>query len=777
MGKIKIKNHNGKEFFLFEKKTFFALVIASVLTLLVYFFGSDARQFLTSTLQQIPEHAPYDGVTMPMKEAPNWSKLTDAERKMPYSELPREKFMPIPEYAPERLEIPFESLEWGNVAHQKIRNEKITYPVPYLGTYELDGREGAGSHPAVDIKVPSGTPVYAIGNGTVVKTSISSGGFGNHIAIQHNNFPSPDDPSKRETIFSSYSHLNEIIVAEMQVVVKGQLIGYSGSTGLSSTPHLHFQIDRESAPWHPYWPFTSSDTAAAGLTFFQALNSGFHKEEARANTINPVKYIQQWNGVTQLISTADTTITSTTGTDSSAESQYKFVAQAIGGPFVEGAEIVFSIRITDTSGNVVKRQSFDDRVKIELRDGRGTLSKGFLSSGFFMTGETKAITLQNPAPGKEKLIIRFRNEEFTSEEFEIMPKTSGENTAMESTVTVTPPASNTDAVLGSSSDSSASAILPLGKTYKMEDIASMPFPRLEITLDRKLVHVGEAVHGMLQYFNEKAENVAPESDQVIFIFPLKGQAEVSPPTARKESFADGKLEFSFTPQAPEMMVIEAAGGGLMGFSDGLDVIALTAQAATSDVSTSTDGTPTDTISIDPAATEPVFTDIPIDSPLDTPLRLLKSKGVIKGYADGTFQPEKLVFRVEALKMIFEALSETVSELGTLLFPDLQAESWYLPFVEHAFKNGIVKGYSDGTFRPTANVNIVEFYKMLFLAAKTDINPDITVTLPEGVKPEDWFAPYIQEALRRNILEANGPLQPGKAMTRGEIAEALYRLLK
>lgn len=749
----KIKDHNGKEFFLFEKKTFFVLAVGSFLALVVYFFGTDARQFLTSVVSPLPEHTPYDGVTLPLKEAPDWTKLTEAERKLSYSQIPREKFTPIPEYIPERLSISYESLQWGNPEHQRIRNEKITFTVPYLGNYELDGRENVGSHPAVDIKIPSGTPVHAIGNGVVIKAAMTSGGFGNHIVIQHNNFPSPDDPSIRGTIFSSYSHLEGILVADRQVVTKGQLIGYSGNSGLSTTPHLHFQIDRDTSDWHPFWPFTSAEVREAGLTFFQALNTGFQKDRAVLNTINPLKYIQKYRDSSQLIAS----VVIPAPPPSAVESPYRFTIQTVNAPFTERGEAHFLIRITDKSGTIMKRQVFDDRIKVELRSGLGDLNRGFLSSGFFMSGETEAVTVTNVRQGKEKLILRFQNEEFTSEEFEILPKTPVIDTV--SSVPASTPSNQTPEVLSSGS-SPAAVMLPLGKSYMFEDTKRMLFPRFEVTLDRKSVTVGERVNGMVQYFDANAHNVTPEIDQPIFLVPLQGDAEITPNIVRRENFVDGKILFTLLPRSTGPVLIQAVGAGLIGFGELLEV-------SVSQLSVPQSAPPS-----------PVFTDIPQGHELEIALRLLKERGVIKGYPDGSFQADRPVLRVEALKMIFEALSSNVTDVGSLLFPDLQPGAWYLPFVEKAYREAVVKGYPDGTFRPNANVNMVEFYKMLFLAAKTDINPDIIIQLPNGVKPDDWFAPYLQEAIRKNILEIKeDPLQPGKAMTRGDIAKALYNLLK
>lgn len=754
-----LRDHNGKEFFLLEKKTFFAIIAISVLTLVIYFFRTDARQFLTSVLQPLPEHAPYDGVVPPIQYVPNWSKLTEAERKSDFSNIPKDKLIPLPLYKPEHLVIPFESLAWGNPEHQTIRNEKITYTTPYLGSYELDGAENRGSHPAVDIKVPVSTPVFAIGNAVVMKVASGNGGFGNHVVLLHRNFPSLEDPSRLENLYSSYSHLRDIVVTNGQVVRKGELIGFSGMSGLATTPHLHFQIDRDTTDFHPFWPFNGSELREAGLTFFQAMNSGFKKEVAAIHTIHPLNYIQKYAAQEALVAAFGVPALTTPAQEASIKKpELRFIIQPIGGPFIEGTNIPFLIRLMDSDGNIVKKPKFDERIKLELLASRGALNRKFLVAGFFFTGETDSVILQNPSPGKEKLILRYKDSEYSSEEFEILSKQIAVEVGS-ALVASNPPLP------------AQPETLPLGKSYVSEDVRRMSFPRFEITLDRRAVEVGQTVNGMLQYFDKEARNITPDTEQIIFLSLLMGQGELSTYVVKKENFLDGKFIFTIVPQGEGMVVVQASGIGINGFSEGLEV--KFPKPPSEPAST----IPVENPSPPPQSQELVFSDIPADSELEEPLRFLKDRGIIKGYPDGSFQPKRPVLRVEALKIIFEALNESVTDLGALLFPDIEANAWYLPFVEKAYREAIVRGYPDGTFRPNANVNLVEFLKMLFLASKIDLNPEIIIQLPDGVKDDDWFAPFIQEALLRNLLLAPSEIEPGKPLTREDVALMIYRLLK
>ncbi|MBS4023332.1 MAG: M23 family metallopeptidase [Dethiobacter sp.] len=84
-------------------------------------------------------------------------------------------------------------------------------------------------HKGIDIGAPSGTPVVAAADG-VVKEARFRSGWGNLIIIDHGIY------------VTYYAHLRRISVKVGENVVKGQLIGSVGSTGLSTGPHLHFEI-------------------------------------------------------------------------------------------------------------------------------------------------------------------------------------------------------------------------------------------------------------------------------------------------------------------------------------------------------------------------------------------------------------------------------------------------------------------------------------------------------------------------------------------------------
>jgi murein DD-endopeptidase MepM/ murein hydrolase activator NlpD len=85
-------------------------------------------------------------------------------------------------------------------------------------------------HPGIDIGVPSGTPIRAADGGRV-SIAGPTGGYGNYTCIQHT-----------ASLATCYGHQSRILVSVGQSVSQGQVIGYSGCTGLCFGPHLHFEV-------------------------------------------------------------------------------------------------------------------------------------------------------------------------------------------------------------------------------------------------------------------------------------------------------------------------------------------------------------------------------------------------------------------------------------------------------------------------------------------------------------------------------------------------------
>lgn len=96
------------------------------------------------------------------------------------------------------------------------------------------------AHEGIDYGVPVGTPVYAAASGTVQARAGYNGGYGNLIVIKHS-----------AGVETRYAHLSRISVSTGEHVNQGDLIGYSGNTGSSTGPHLHFEIRQNGRSTNP----------------------------------------------------------------------------------------------------------------------------------------------------------------------------------------------------------------------------------------------------------------------------------------------------------------------------------------------------------------------------------------------------------------------------------------------------------------------------------------------------------------------------------------------
>ncbi|MEU5908253.1 peptidoglycan DD-metalloendopeptidase family protein [Micromonospora sp. NPDC047527] len=104
-------------------------------------------------------------------------------------------------------------------------------PMPGASVTSCYGQRWGTLHAGIDLALPSGTPIHAAAAGTVTQAGDASDGYGNSVFIDHGN-----------GYLTHYAHQSRIAVTVGQKVKAGQVIGYEGSTGDSTGPHLHFEV-------------------------------------------------------------------------------------------------------------------------------------------------------------------------------------------------------------------------------------------------------------------------------------------------------------------------------------------------------------------------------------------------------------------------------------------------------------------------------------------------------------------------------------------------------
>jgi murein DD-endopeptidase MepM/ murein hydrolase activator NlpD len=122
---------------------------------------------------------------------------------------------------------------------RSVSSSGFIWPVHGVVTSGYGWRWGR-MHEGIDIAVSSGTPVVAAASGTIIVAGWM-GGYGNLVVVDHGN-----------GIATAYGHNNTVTVGVGQAVAQGQLIAYSGSTGHSTGPHVHFEVRVNGAPVDPF---------------------------------------------------------------------------------------------------------------------------------------------------------------------------------------------------------------------------------------------------------------------------------------------------------------------------------------------------------------------------------------------------------------------------------------------------------------------------------------------------------------------------------------------
>lgn len=512
------------------------LIATIVITAVLGIFQEQAFEFMAEILE-FEKPAPFDGTSLPVEEIPDWSNISSSDFGLLAAQLPQEKKIELPNYDPIIFGLLVADLNFG--IDKGLANQLITYAVPYMGSYESGSREYDGSHLGVDIKIPTGTPIRTIANGRVVKVAEASAGFGKHVVVKHYDVPLLNE-NETVDLYSAYAHLSGISVIKGQILTRGTVVGLSGTSGTSTTPHLHLQIDNENAPWHPWWPFSSREASAQGLDFFDGVSAGLGQAEAIENTINPMLWIQ------------------------------RYLAADL-------AEIPADMHAADAANS------------------------------------------EQPAADSE--------------------------------------------------------------TEAEEEIA-------------------------------EAEETVQSEDS-------------TGPTEENQEPMTNDQE----PEEPE-----------------------------------------------PEEIEELFTDVDSTHSNFKAIKYLKENEIIGGYPDGTFQPNKTVSRIEALKMILLGFDIEVVPVLDLGFPDTSNQQWYAPFVGTAVQKGIAKGYPDGTFGPGKTVNRAEYLKILLASA--GIDPDSVDEAPYTDVPVDaWFSSFAAYSKLKNIFPVVGDaLSAGNGVTRAEVAETIYRMI-
>lgn len=181
--------------------------------------------------------------------------------------------------------------------------------------------------------------------------------------------------------------------------------------------------------------------------------------------------------------------------------------------------------------------------------------------------------------------------------------------------------------------------------------------------------------------------------------------------------------------------------------------------------------------VDPGCEAAVFTDIDMHWAKEQ-INAAVAKCIVNGYSDKTFRPEKSITREEFAVMLVRA-SGLSGEAGSLNFSDsAKISSWAQTEVAYAVQAGIITGYSDGTFRPKAEINRAEVTAMVVRALQLEHKAAASTSFADDASIPAWAKEYVNAAVDKKIIEgrSGNRFAPLAQTTRAEAAVIMLRLL-
>lgn len=185
----------------------------------------------------------------------------------------------------------------------------------------------------------------------------------------------------------------------------------------------------------------------------------------------------------------------------------------------------------------------------------------------------------------------------------------------------------------------------------------------------------------------------------------------------------------------------------------------------------------------PASVAPKkFTDVPADYWASAPIAALSAQGILNGFPDGSFRPNKPISRVEFAEIIRKAFNQPTSR-GVLKFSDVKADSPALPAINEATQTRFMSGFPDGSFQPNRPIPRLQ----VWLALATGLNlqlkqpPDQVLSRYQDADQTPKYAvnkvaAAIESGLVLNDANPN-VLALNQVTTRAEVAALIYEALK
>lgn len=171
-----------------------------------------------------------------------------------------------------------------------------------------------------------------------------------------------------------------------------------------------------------------------------------------------------------------------------------------------------------------------------------------------------------------------------------------------------------------------------------------------------------------------------------------------------------------------------------------------------------------------------FKDLPNNYWAIKPIEYLATLGIMGGYPDETFRPDRQLTRGELAVILVKAKGFAVKGTSKTSFGDIRQRSWMAPYIEVAVQRGYMKGYPDETFRPNGRVSRAETAVIFARFAGLYIKPKIGSRVFPDMKKNHWASPALAATKSAGFFEylSGKNFEPKAYLTRAEAAEILSK---
>lgn len=174
--------------------------------------------------------------------------------------------------------------------------------------------------------------------------------------------------------------------------------------------------------------------------------------------------------------------------------------------------------------------------------------------------------------------------------------------------------------------------------------------------------------------------------------------------------------------------------------------------------------------------EELFVDVNSNHQNYDAIKALHNLGVVGGYSDDTFKPDKVINRAEMLAMLTNAVDADFSEgVYKDCFADVR-DDWFSVFVCYAKDSGWVAGYDNGRFLPMEPATKAESLVALFRAFDYQVCDEVLEQPYQDVSVDEWLAPFACAAKRDYLFTSDEVFAPGYQLTRADLVQLLYNVM-